>query len=200
MKINSLHFGKTLSAVVAASFLLFSVCHAQSASDNLSAQQIIDALKPSEQAPANRELRSVRGIRNLGVKQSDPLPPVEEGKEILKQSNQRAIDLAIQFEFDSSKISPASEKILHVLSVALASPELRGLHFRIEGHTDNVGTAQYNQKLSLQRAEEVKRILIANRINPDQLVTEGKGFSEPANHQDLTAAENRRVRIVNIAQ
>ena len=83
---------------------------------------------------------------------------------------------------------------------ALASPELRGLHFRIEGHTDNVGTAQYNQKLSLQRAEEVKRILIANRINPDQLVTEGKGFSEPANHQDLTAAENRRVRIVNIAQ
>lgn len=164
---------------------------AQTPVANPSSQQIIDALKPHK----------TRSIRNLGVREaahgeqsangaSSPATPLKPA----------SIDLAIQFEFDSSRITPASQKILDTLAAALTAPELANLQFRIEGHTDSRGQPAYNQKLSQARADEVKRSLIALQITGTRLVTEGKGASEPLNRADTTAAENRRVRIVSLEQ
>ena len=65
------------------------------------------------------------------------------------------VDLSIQFEFDSAKLLPESRPLLDNLAKAINSDKLRGFTFVVEGHTDIVGSAEYNQKLSDQRALSV---------------------------------------------
>lgn len=111
-----------------------------------------------------------------------------------------SISLAINFEFNSSRVSASSQSALAHLAAALKSPELSDSHFLIEGHTDAKGSASYNRKLSQQRADEVKRTLVAQGVDAGRLKAVGKGADAPANLQDRFAAENRRVRIVNIIE
>ncbi|MDR0806172.1 MAG: OmpA family protein [Enterobacteriaceae bacterium] len=58
-----------------------------------------------------------------------------------------------------------------------AHPEIT--HVNVVGHADPVGDTTYNQRLSVQRAETVKRILISNGVMPEAIFTSGQGSSEP---------------------
>ena len=68
----------------------------------------------------------------------------------------------------------------------------------IIGHTDNQGSADYNQVLSEDRAEAVKNWLVEKGINPNRLSSEGRGLSEPVatNETDHGRAQNRRTEVV----
>jgi outer membrane protein OmpA-like peptidoglycan-associated protein len=72
----------------------------------------------------------------------------------------------------------------------------------IEGHTDGIGTDAVNDKLSLQRAESVKKYLTINGINPDRIKTKGYGKRRPiaSNLTDFGRKLNRRTEIVIIAK
>ncbi|MES2148812.1 MAG: OmpA family protein [Pseudomonadota bacterium] len=109
-----------------------------------------------------------------------------------------AIDLAIQFEFNSNKVTPESQKTLSELAQALISPDLAGLRFLVQGHTDGKGLASYNLKLSQARAEQVKRILVQHKVAAARLVAEGRGAAEPLDTSHPDAPENRRVRIITL--
>lgn len=111
-----------------------------------------------------------------------------------------SLSLAIQFDPNSVQISSGSQQALARLATALQSRDLRDFHFLIEGHTDAKGLPTYNRKLSQQRADAVRKLLIARGVAAQQLRSVGKGSDEPANKADPFAAENRRVRIVNIDQ
>ena len=65
------------------------------------------------------------------------------------------------------------------------------------GHTDTVGSAAYNQKLSIARAEAVKKFLTGKGIETNRVYTEGKGFSQPVadNKTAEGRAKNRRVEV-----
>ena len=65
------------------------------------------------------------------------------------------------------------------------------------GHTDSVGSAAYNQKLSLKRAEAVKAYIISKGIEPNRVYTEGKGEKQPIadNKTKAGRSKNRRVEI-----
>ena len=67
----------------------------------------------------------------------------------------------------------------------------------VYGHTDNTGTAEVNEKLSLKRAKAVADYLIKNGIAPERLIYEGHSFNEPvaSNDTEEGRAENRRVEI-----
>jgi outer membrane protein OmpA-like peptidoglycan-associated protein len=80
----------------------------------------------------------------------------------------------------------------------LNSSELNGASFLIEGHTDAKGTQDYNQQLSGKRAEQVREFLAQQGVRTSRLSALGKGSSELVNSNDPLAAENRRVRIVNL--
>ena len=69
---------------------------------------------------------------------------------------------------------------------------------RVVGHTDNVGTAEYNDGLSTQRALAVSRILIANGLPSSRLTYSGQGFRQPiaSNATAEGRAMNRRVEIL----
>jgi outer membrane protein OmpA-like peptidoglycan-associated protein len=67
---------------------------------------------------------------------------------------------------------------------------------QINGHTDNVGNPEYNQELSIKRADAIKEFLINNGIqNP--IVTKGLGATKPiSSKQDkVSRVKNRRVEI-----
>jgi outer membrane protein OmpA-like peptidoglycan-associated protein len=108
------------------------------------------------------------------------------------------LSLLIQFDFNSAKVKPESHEALANLSQALLSQELAGSRFAVEGHTDAKGPAEYNRKLSEQRALAVRDLLRIQGVAEVRLVASGKGASELANTDDPFAAENRRVRIVNL--
>lgn len=65
------------------------------------------------------------------------------------------------------------------------------------GHTDGVGSDEYNQKLSIRRAEAVKAYLVSKGIEANRVYTEGKGKKQPVadNKTAEGRAKNRRVEI-----
>ena len=109
-----------------------------------------------------------------------------------------SLSLMIQFDFNSATVRPESQQALANLARALKSRELVDFRFAVEGHTDAKGRADYNLKLSQSRANAVKSYLASEGVDPGRLVASGKGSTEPALPADPFAAENRRVRIVNL--
>ena len=108
------------------------------------------------------------------------------------------MSLLIQFDFNSARVKPESQQALSNLAQALQSRELVEAKFAVEGHTDAKGRADYNLKLSQQRADAVRAYLASNGVQDSRLAAVGKGATELANSADPQGAENRRVRIVNL--
>ena len=106
-----------------------------------------------------------------------------------------ALALPVQFGFDSAEIQPAARRQLDALAAGIRMlPAAKPV--TIEGHTDAVGTAQYNEQLSQRRANSVKQYLVATHgINPARLRAVGMGQREMLPDLDPQAAENRRVQF-----
>ncbi|MBM4328821.1 MAG: tetratricopeptide repeat protein [Deltaproteobacteria bacterium] len=88
---------------------------------------------------------------------------------------------------------------LEEIGKALASRDLSGCNFVVEGHTDNRGDLDRNIKLSWDRAESVKAHLVGNhRIDPVRIRTQGFGYSRPkfGNDTEENRLKNRRVEIM----
>lgn len=105
--------------------------------------------------------------------------------------------LLITFATDSADLTPESVLALGTVAKALQSDRLAGFAFRIEGHADPRGAADYNLRLSEQRAQSVVSYLVDKLgVLPERLNAVGKGASEPIHADRPEAAENRRVTIV----
>jgi OOP family OmpA-OmpF porin len=169
------------STLLAAMYFVGTV-HAQPAAP--SSQDMIEQLKAKPAAAPK-----TRSMRNLSV-------DAATAKEVAAE--QSSLSLQIQFDFNSARIKPESSTALGNLATALQSKELLEAKFAIEGHTDAKGGADYNQKLSQQRANAVRDFLASKGVEVTRLSTAGKGSSELANKDDPLAAENRRVKIVNM--
>ncbi len=111
---------------------------------------------------------------------------------------QAMVDLTINFDFDSANLRESSKEQLKNLSLALKDQRLQGLRFRVEGHTDGVGSSAYNDDLSERRAVTVVQYLNAEGIPLNRLESVGKGFREPLFPNDLPSPQNRRVRILTL--
>jgi outer membrane protein OmpA-like peptidoglycan-associated protein len=102
----------------------------------------------------------------------------------------------IQFDFNKATIKPVSFPILDaVYDVLAANPKIT---IEVQGHTDNVGNAGYNQKLSQQRADSVKAYLVKKGIPTTRLVSKGYGMTQPLvpNNSESNKALNRRVQFI----
>lgn len=107
------------------------------------------------------------------------------------------LQLSVQFEFASARISAESRDLLAKLGSAMNSPVLAGRRFRIEGHTDGVGAPLVNLSLSEQRARNVKQFLVSRSdVDAARLSAIGKGSSEPRDAANPKATMNRRVVVV----
>jgi outer membrane protein OmpA-like peptidoglycan-associated protein len=102
---------------------------------------------------------------------------------------------ALRFDFDSATIRPEGRELLsRIAGVLLAS---RSFGLAVHGHTDYIGSAQYNLRLSERRAQAVKDYIAAVGIDPDIIVVKGYGKSSPiiAATDEASRAKNRRVEI-----
>jgi outer membrane protein OmpA-like peptidoglycan-associated protein len=102
----------------------------------------------------------------------------------------------IHFDFDKARGQPQAHRLIDDIAVSLTNnPTWR---LRIVGHTDALGDAAYNQRLSAERATAVKARLVGRGIATDRLETAGAGASEPkAGNETLhDRALNRRVELV----
>lgn len=102
----------------------------------------------------------------------------------------------IFFEFDKATLLPESTKELDKLAdIMIDYPHLQ---IEIEGHTDNVGSDEYNEKLSHQRAKAVVDYLLAANTDPTRISYKGHGSTQPIapNDTEEGRARNRRVEFV----
>ncbi len=160
-----------------------------------SAEQMVEQLK----APRTRSLRN---LTVEAVPAAGQAPAVAAGAhaapDLAAPPQRPSLSLHIQFDFNSASIRPESQQALLNLALALQSPELQASSFAVEGHTDAKGSADYNLRLSEQRAQAVKAFLGQQGVPAARLSASGKGASQLANAAHPFAAENRRVRIVNL--
>lgn len=102
----------------------------------------------------------------------------------------------IEFEFKKATITPESDRRLQkTLKLLQAFPDYK---FSLEGHTDDVGSRQFNQKLSVDRAKAVKTWLVNNGIDANRLAVKGFGFDKPiaTNSTEEGRQRNRRVEFI----
>ena len=100
--------------------------------------------------------------------------------------------------FDTGKYTlrpGAREKLAKVSGIILAYPSLK---LEVEGHTDSVGTDEYNMQLSENRANSVRDYLVQQGINASSIAARGFGKSQPVTTNDTAAGrqQNRRVELV----
>jgi outer membrane protein OmpA-like peptidoglycan-associated protein len=99
------------------------------------------------------------------------------------------------FDTNSADIKPGFDTTMDKLADVVVRYAKTTL--TIVGHTDNVGSEQYNQKLSERRAHSVAQYFESKRVNPVRLAVSGKGESAPiaSNNTDSGRQANRRVEI-----
>ena len=106
-----------------------------------------------------------------------------------------AVSLPVRFAFDSAEIAASARPQLDALAegIKLLPP---GQAVVVEGHTDSVGTEEYNQRLSQRRAHAVKEYLVARHgIDTRRLLDTGIGKQQPIDGLSPQAPENRRVQF-----
>ena len=151
-------------------------------------EELKRALKPAEPAPSEVRTRQVQ----LGTGQAQqpttttPQPAVALGK--------------VQFEYNSAQLTAEAKVVLQRVAEALKSGELQSYKYRIEGHTDSRGRADYNMVLSERRAEAVKNFLVQAGVDPSRLSAIGNGEEVPYDKEHPDSSVNRRVELVNLGQ
>jgi len=134
----------------------------------------------------------------LGILLAGPAQANETGvQEIRLTKKEIAISGEVLFETGSAKLSPKSYDLLdQIAKLVKNNPKLPRI--QITGHTDDVGDADRNLKLSADRAESVRQYLIAAGVKSNRLVAMGYGESQPLEQGTTPAdrAKNRRVDFI----
>lgn len=168
---------------------------ASSAAETQRVKELSDAealrVKTSTDAEARRvkELSDAeaRRLADIKAKESTTIVVLEKGKKVVLKG--------INFETNKAVLTPDSWSILgSAYNAMIANPDVQ---IEISGHTDNVGSQEYNQTLSLERAQAVRTWLINKGIVSTRMKTSGKGENEPVVSNDTKTgrAENRRIEF-----
>ncbi len=114
-----------------------------------------------------------------------PPPPVQ----------QKIVLRGVNFDFNKANIRPDAAGILREAATILT--EHPSVQVSVEGHTDAIGSDQYNLKLSLRRATAVKQYLVKEGVPDSRLSVRGFGKTQPVASNDTEdgRAQNRRVEL-----
>lgn len=131
----------------------------------------------------NVERDNIKNVKDLQV----ALTPVASGEEFVFEN--------VFFDFDKYELKSESlTSLKRLYKFLLENPNVNIL---ISGHTDNIGSLEYNNTLSLQRAKSVQAYLVESGLHPGRVMVEGKGSSQPMvpNTTPENQALNRRITI-----
>jgi outer membrane protein OmpA-like peptidoglycan-associated protein len=158
---------------------------------NPSADELIRSLTPTSPGGLSRGIHIVHP-QAQGGGTGGVAPPADA----LPSAN-----LYVLFATGSAELTPAAARTLDTLGTALIDPRLAGGRFRIEGHTDTVGSAESNQALSEARARAVVAYLASTyHVDPGKLEAVGlgqNGLRVPTG-PNVPETLNRRVVVINL--
>jgi outer membrane protein OmpA-like peptidoglycan-associated protein len=106
----------------------------------------------------------------------------------------------VNFDFDSSALTPESNWVLDRVAQAMLKPEWVNSRWEIAGHTSSIGTEDYNMGLSQRRAERVRAYLVSRGVPDTRLTPKGYGETDPKYPNDTEGRNwrNRRVELRRI--
>jgi peptidoglycan-associated lipoprotein len=150
--------------------------------------------KPKESPPAETAVNTNTGADTSGVDSSGA--SAGEGEEIAGPQQGLLARRTIYFDFDSSEIRGEGTEIVAAHARNLAGSN--AVRVRLEGHTDERGSREYNIGLGERRAQAVRRALLLQGASEAQLSTVSYGEERPAGagSDESAWAQNRRVEIV----
>jgi outer membrane protein OmpA-like peptidoglycan-associated protein len=163
------------------------------------------ALAQSEAARLAAEARALSATQSAAAKSEQEKAALREQLRgqlnLILETRESARGLIVNLSdvlFDTASANlktGAREKLARVSGIIVSHP---GLKLEVEGHTDSVGTDDYNQHLSQQRAESVRAYLGQQGIAPGAIGTAGFGESKPVATNDTAAGrqQNRRVELI----
>ena len=182
------------------------------AGEAVSADQILNALKPkpatrglsvgpqaAPQIDATAQAKQSTFIDSMRNRQTRSLSLGERDQLAEIAATKPKIDLEIQFDYNSAAISKTSIQAVQELGKALSDPNLKGSTFMVAGHTDGIGSDGFNQDLSERRADTLKRYLVEKfGLAGQDLVTVGYGKTKLKDAANPADPVNRRVQVVNM--
>lgn len=156
-----------------------------------------DAMQAREDAVAARE-----EAERIKREREEELNRLQEALSQVAETRRTALGLVmnlssdyLKFDFDKSDIRPENREILsRIAGILMTSKDYQ---IYVYGHTDNIGTDEYNMGLSERRAEAVRDYLVEAGIDPNIIDTEGFGKTQPLvpGTDEAARAKNRRVEI-----
>lgn len=199
-----------LPAALAVFGLLCAPATAQEALSVEELTKLFQRQKEAFNAASTSELGEARGLKLITVDDAaapasaatvsaqvatDPNKPLVATPVVFGQLDpELQVNLRISFGFDSAALAQAEKPKLDKMCQVLKQSDINMV--RIVGHTDTSGSADYNERLSTLRAQEVARHLIDScGIDAGRLQTIGMGERFPANKENSRADENRRVEF-----
>jgi len=120
-----------------------------------------------------------------------PPPPAAPSYESM------SLSASALFDFDKAVLKPEGKQALDEVGDKITSKGATVVDIDVIGHTDSIGTEEYNQALSLRRATSVKDYIVSKGVDPSIIDVSGKGESEPVadNSTKEGRAQNRRVEV-----
>lgn len=179
------------ASVLGASLLCTPLANAQTSSDELTVEEITEAFKKQKTRGLVIVPNSTDTATDTGEETTTVAAAVEEYTPVDRQTQ---INVQISFDFDSAALR--SDQAPKLANMCESMKLMDGTVFQIIGHTDSSGSAAYNERLSLLRAQEVRRHLISScGVAEDMLKAIGMGETAPYNQDNPRADENRRVEF-----
>jgi outer membrane protein OmpA-like peptidoglycan-associated protein len=154
------------------------------------AQRARDAQQAAEQSAQQAAQQAERMRERLREQLNQVLQTSESARGLIVNMSD------VLFDFNKYTLKPgAREKLAKVSGILLAYPNLK---LQVEGYTDNIGSDEYNQKLSEERAAEVRKYLVSQSVSNANVSAVGYGKSDPIADNSTSAgrSENRRVQLV----
>jgi len=154
------------------------------------AQQAQQAQQQAEQSAQQASQRAEQARERLRQQLNAVLQTTETARGLIVNMSD------VLFDFNKYSLKPeAREKLAKVSGILLAYPNLK---LQVEGYTDNIGSDDYNQKLSEERAGSVREYLVSQSVSDSNVTAKGFGKSDPVadNSTNDGRAQNRRVELV----
>ncbi|MEM9722152.1 MAG: OmpA family protein [Bacteroidota bacterium] len=161
------------------------VCKIRGLCDEADRQMaFIDPVESTDSTPSDSSVLFRSGVEG---KTMDTIPEVEAFETVYVR-----FALGSDSIINTAELLPAIAKLKQQIEIEEAATIL------LVGHTDDQGEADFNYLLGLQRAQSFKRLLIAEKIEPDLLHVASRGEKDPlvANTTEVNREKNRRVEIL----
>src|ERR1700723_2058087 len=164
----------------------------------LAAQQQAQAeSQAAQQAAAQAEQQRQEAVRQKEAMRARLLAQLNQVLETHDTARGLIVSMPdVLFDFNKYTLKPdARERLAKISGIVLAYPDLK---LQVEGHTDSIGSDEYNQTLSEKRAESVQGYLVSSGVLPDHVTAVGLGKADPVADNSTAAGRqlNRRVDMI----